>query len=81
MGIVPESRANRKFRFAPPAAVRSTIFRVPDDWPTIYQLLVITIGLAVVDQRTRSQMSVLTCFSFGELVRTTIVSLSSEIWN
>src|SRR5580704_1705110 len=34
-----------------------------------------------VNQRTRSQVSVLICLSFGELVRTTIVSLSPDPWN
>jgi hypothetical protein len=34
-----------------------------------------------VNQRTRSQVSVLICLPFGELVRTTIVSLSTDTWN
>ncbi len=34
-----------------------------------------------VDQGARSQVSVLICFSFGELVRTIIVSLPPDTWN
>src|ERR1700730_18030282 len=34
-----------------------------------------------VDQCTRSQISVLICFSFGEFVRTIIVSLLLDNWN
>ena len=38
-------------------------------------------GMTAVIQRTLSQVSVLICFSFAELVRTTIVSFSPDTWN
>ena len=34
-----------------------------------------------VDQCTRPQISILICLSFGEFVRTMIVSLSPDNWN
>jgi hypothetical protein len=57
------------------------ISRLPTIRPELMTSNRLSFCFTLLNQRTRSQVSVRICLSFGVLVRTTIVNLSPDIWN